>query len=168
MATPNFGWIEPIDGGSAGTWGTLLNDIFDAQDTDLQAVKDTADAALPKAGGVMTGQIEVKTERYATVAKGNLSGAVTMDFSAGSFQRGTVTGNVTSVTFTNFPASGKVGYLTLELTNGGAHTITWPGAVKWDGDGVPTLRAAGVDVLVFYSRDNGVTIRGFQTGSFAS
>ena len=169
MATPNFGWIEPIDGGSAGTWGTLLNDIFDAQDTDLQAVKDTADAALPKTGGVLVGQIEVKTERYVDVSKGNLSGAVTLDFSVGNFQRGTVTGDVTSVTFIKFPGVGKgVGYLTLELTNGGAHAITWPASVKWDGDAAPTLRSAGVDVLVFYSRDGGTTFRGFQTGSFAS
>ena len=167
MATPNFGWIEPVDGGSAGTWGTLLNDIFDAQDTDLQAVKDTADAALPKAGGVLTGQIEVATERYKTLDKSSPPGAITFFFASASYQFANITGDMT-VSFTGFPTSGTAGYLTLELVNGGAHTITWPASVKWDGDAAPTLRSAGVDVLVFLTRDGGTTIRGFQTGSFAS
>lgn len=165
--TANFGWTKPTVGGSAGTWGTELNTLFDDADSDLNTVKTTADAAMPKAGGIFTGEIEIASERYALTALGNISGSVTVNLDNGDFQHGTVTGDITSFAISNWPASGKVEWLTLELTDGGAHTITWPAAIKWDGSVDPTLQASGVDVLVFYSRDNGTTIRGMHAYSFA-
>jgi len=163
--TSNFSWSKPVDGGSGGTWGSILNTLFDDADSDLNDVKTTADAALPKAGGVMSGEVELKTERYASVDKGNMSGSITFDLSAADFQFGTVTGDLTSVSFSNWPASGKVEWCEVELTNGGAHDITWPGAVTWDGGSAPTLQSSGVDVLTFYSRDGGSTIRGMHAYS---
>lgn len=160
-STDRYSWPMPTVGGSAGTWGTELNDLFDDYiEEKMYTVETTANAAMPKAGGVFTGEIEIVTERCATVAKGNLSGAVTFDMSAAEYQWGTVTGNITSVTFSNLAASGKVEFWTIELINGGAYTITWPAAVKWDGGGAPSLQASGVDVVVFWTRDNGTTIRG--------
>ncbi len=55
--TDNFEWAIPTVGGSTDTWGTELNLVFTTQDTDLQAIKDTADGALPLAGGALTGDI---------------------------------------------------------------------------------------------------------------
>ena len=52
----------------------------------------------------------------------------------------------------------------LELTNGGAHTLTWPASVDWVGGTAPTLTAAGVDQLVFTTRDAGTTYFGFVAG----
>ena len=59
--------------------------------------------------------------------------------------------------------------LLLELTNGGAVTIAWPGNIQWykiDGTGVFTtfsssginLKTTGTDWLVFWSRDQGTTV----------
>jgi hypothetical protein len=58
-------------------------------------------------------------------------------------------------------ATGKLSSFTLELTNGGSQTQTWPASVKWDGGTAPTLTAAGLDILCFYTRDGGTTWRGF-------
>jgi len=39
-------------------------------------------------------------------------------------------------------------------------TVTWWAGVKWAGGTAPTLTAAGVDILGFYTRDGGATWRG--------
>jgi hypothetical protein len=67
-------------------------------------------------------------------------------------------------TFSNPPGSGDFGAFVLELTNGGAFAITWPAAVDWPGGTAPTLTAAGVDQLVFTTRDAGTTWLGFVAG----
>lgn len=41
MATPYYGWILPTVGASADAWGGLLNDVFDAQDTQLASPANT-------------------------------------------------------------------------------------------------------------------------------
>ena len=166
--TSNFSWSKPTVGGSAGSWGTELNTVFDAIDTDVQAVKVTADAAMPKAGGVFTAEIEILTERLATVNAGNLSGAVTFDLNVAEYHFGTVTGNITGFTFNNLAASGKVEFFTLELLNGGNFTVSWPATIKWDGAVDPTLQVAGTDVMVFWTRDGGTTIRASHSYSRAT
>jgi hypothetical protein len=101
--------------------------------------------------------------------KGN-SGTTTqtLDYTAGSHQKITATGNHTIAT-SNWPPSGNLGELLLELVNGGAYTITWP-TVNWiksDGsttttfssNGV-TLQSSGTDWVYLWSRDGGTTIYG--------
>lgn len=162
-------WPMPTVGGSGGTWGTELNTLFDDHiEADVDAVEATADAALPKSGGVMTGEVEIKTERYTGENLGSVSGSLSLDLNTSNFKYLTVTGDITSVSFSNWPASGDAEFLTLELTDGGDHTISWPAKIKWDGDSDPTLRSGGVDTLILYSRDGGTTIRGMHAGSWAS
>lgn len=163
--TDSRGWTMPTVGGSAGTWGTELNAMVDDEiEADVDAIETTANAALPKAGGVMTGELEIRTERYDTEDHSNISGATTLNLSDANFHFGTVTGD-TTFSFSNWPSSGKAEFVTVELENGGAHSITWPAAVEWDGGAAPTLQSSGVDVLYFYSRDGGTTIRGMHSFS---
>lgn len=103
------------------------------------------------------------------VDKGN-SGTTTqtLDYTAGSHQKITATGNHTIAT-SNWPPSGNLGEMLLELTNGAAYTLTWPTInwVKSDGtvttsfasNGV-TLQSSGTDFIVLWSRDAGTTIYG--------
>lgn len=67
-------------------------------------------------------------------------------------------------TFSNPPASGDFGVFVLELTNGGAFAITYPVSVDFVGGVAPTLTAAGVDQLVFTTRDGGTTFFAFVAG----
>jgi len=102
--------------------------------------------------------------------KGNSStSAQTFDYSAGNCQRLTVTGAHTINAVTNWPASGNLGELLIELINGAAFTITWPTInwVKSDGsvtttfanNGV-TLQTSGTDFLLLWTRDAGTTVYG--------
>lgn len=53
--TTNYAWTKPEIGASSDTWGTKINNDLDSIDTTVKAVSDVASAALPKAGGTMTG-----------------------------------------------------------------------------------------------------------------
>lgn len=97
---------------------------------------------------------------------GNISGNVAINTASGTYVAATVTGAVDFQAgggFTNPAAAGYVSGFMLELTNGGASAITWPASVKWSGGSAPTLSAAGVDMLVFTTRDGGATWRGSLT-----
>ena len=56
-STTNYALTKPEIGASADTWGAKLSTNFDTIDATLKSVSDVAAAALPKAGGTMTGAI---------------------------------------------------------------------------------------------------------------
>jgi len=96
-------------------------------------------------------------------AIGTITGNTAISFADGNVQ--TVTGNGNcEFSFTNPPASGKAGTLTLIITNGGANTTTFASPVKWPSDVVPSLTSSGVDILSFVTTDAGSNIFGFVGG----
>ena len=56
-STTRYSFQKPTVGGDTDNWGTLLNENWDSADSNLYSVQTTANAALPKAGGEMTGDI---------------------------------------------------------------------------------------------------------------
>lgn len=69
--TTNYAFVKPEVGGSANTWGQKLNDDLDAIDAAIKAAQDDATAALglagaalPLAGGTMTGDISVGVDDW--------------------------------------------------------------------------------------------------------
>lgn len=100
-----------------------------------------------------------------TLAKTSLakvSATTTLDLAVANFFSAQVSGSTTFV-FANAPISTVAAGLILELTNGGAFTVSWPASVDWPGGTAPTLTAAGVDVLVFITDDGGAIWRGVQS-----
>lgn len=86
-------------------------------------------------------------------------GANDIALASGSLFTKTITAT-TTLTVSGWLASGNVNSFILELTNGGAFAVTYFAGVKWAGGTAPTLTAAGVDILGFYSHDGGTTVRG--------
>lgn len=83
-----------------------------------------------------------------------------LDLSKGTIFKKTIT-TASALSVTNPKPSGVVNSFILELTNGGAHAVTWFSGVRWSSGTPPTLTASGVDILGFYSTDGGLTYRGF-------
>lgn len=88
-----------------------------------------------------------------------VSGSTNIDLALGNYFYGTVTGNTTFAMVNQLTAP-FVNAFTMEITNGGAHTLSWPAGMKWPGGSPPAFTASGTDILVFTSRDNGVVWRG--------
>lgn len=57
--TAHYNLTKPQIGGDPDTWGNLLNANFDAIDTQMFANNTLANAALPKAGGTLTGPLTI-------------------------------------------------------------------------------------------------------------
>ena len=75
--------------------------------------------------------------------------------------------NITTLSFTNVPASGTAYALTLLLTaDGTARTVTWGAAVKWPGGTAPTLTSTNgkVDTFVLFTHDGGTNWLAFTGG----
>jgi hypothetical protein len=98
---------------------------------------------------------------------GSVSGTATINMENGNSQYITLTGNITTFSITNPPASGVEGTVKLYIEQGGtgSYTITW-GSILWPGAVAPTLATAvgAKDILVFSTVDGGTTWFGFIGG----
>jgi hypothetical protein len=172
--TANFGWTKPTVGGSQDAWGTILNTALDDIDTDLQTVDNladtgisdaaaaqaTADAALPKAGGIMTGRQESLTGSAKFVENLTATGAVALDVALANVFKLNLTGNITALTFSNVPTiTGDYMQVILIDIDDNGFTISWPASVtEWAGGSAPTLN--GRDVVMLISFDDGTSWQG--------
>lgn len=102
----------------------------------------------------ITGLNEVKTAP--TISAGVLA----LNCALGNVFAVSLNAAITSITFSNIPASGTAYGLTLAFTaDGTARAVTWPAAVKWSGGTAPTLTStnAKVDIFVLTTWDGGTT-----------
>ena len=150
--TPNYGWIYPTDGGSVDVWGDILNTAVVAIDATVNTVDDAVGVRLPLAGGTMSGRLDAKTSTATIVAFGTVSGAISIDCSAGQGFTADLFA-ASTFSFINVP-SGLFGFL-LRLSNGSVG-VTWPASVDWAAGAAPTL-SGGADVLGFVTFDSGTT-----------
>lgn len=96
-------------------------------------------------------------------------GAESINVDNGNSFQATLTGNVTGLTVTGWPASGVEGKATLYLIQGagGPHMMSgWPAGVKWAGGIPPTLSTVegDTDIVVLTTIDSGTTIYAFHLG----
>jgi hypothetical protein len=101
------------------------------------------------------------------VALGTTSGTVTIDYTLGHYQTYTMNGS-SSLSFTNFPSSGELGRVRVEVTvTNVAHTVTLPSAVSVGttdlmgfnaSNASVTFDTAGTYILEFTTHNGGTTI----------
>lgn len=149
----------PTPGESENTWGGMLNDAIGEIRTFVENIPTNLASGLAakfdKTGGALTGRITTKSVDTGLVAlAGN---APTIDLSLGNYFAATISGPTNFQPFTNKPAAAS-GFV-LYLTNGGAPgaAVNFAETIHWPGGATPPFTAAGVDVLVFLTRDAGAT-----------
>ena len=102
----------------------------------------------------ITGLNEVKTAP--TIA----SGVLALNCALGNVFHVSLNAAITSITFSNIPASNTAYGLTLAFTmDGTARAVTWGSAIKWSGGTAPTLTSTStkVDIFVLTTWDGGTT-----------
>ena len=117
----------PLAGGAL-TGAVTTNSTFDGvdiavRDGILTSTTTTANAALPKAGGTMTGTLVAKVATTATDTDTTNTGNVTLDFSANQNFVLTLTGNVTLVNPTTETA-GQSGFIAFIQDGTGSRTVS--------------------------------------------
>jgi len=148
VTTTNYSWVLPEIDGSADTWGTKINTVFTTATTGLDAIvyaiDVTAAAALPVAGGTMTGLLttEVVREALDVIAAGEI------DWDTGNMFTKTIDEN-TTFTFANLPGAGVGQYISVRITAGLGDTVTWP-TVQWHNGSAPVQTSGGTDLYVLY------------------
>jgi len=106
-------------------------------------------------------KINLKDYGEVTNAIGSTGGGTQdIDLTLGNSVSATVDTSANTFTFSNPTVSDELCGFTLMLTNGGAQTVNWPATVDWAAATPPTLTAAGVDCLVFWTIDGGTIWNG--------
>jgi len=157
--TPNFGFIKPAvnDITDADLWGGYLNDDWDLLDTELATRSvnyNFADFQLVAPAFKDAAEIAYDA--------GNVTGALSIDYTNGNYQYMTLTGNISSLTITNPPISGRVGFITLEMNQDGtgSRTLTLAGATYLTPSDAPvtlSTTASAKDKLRLETRNGGTT-----------
>lgn len=116
--------------------------------------------------GAVISSAEIKDIRETRVDFGTDSGSFSLDHTAAHNYTLTTSGNA-SLSFTGFPAAGKVGRIKFELTvTSVAHTLTLPAAVSKGTNGISgidntnkiTFNETGIYLFDFWTDDGGTTI----------
>jgi len=100
---------------------------------------------------------------------GTISGGTwAIDYANGPVIKATAGANITSITMSNWPATGTAGHLRLMLVNFGAYTITFPAAWNWIKSDLSvsttfadiglTLPSTGTALVDLFSDDGGTTV----------
>jgi hypothetical protein len=85
---------------------------------------------------------------------GSISTNQSLSLADGRYIAATIAGNV-QFTFTSVPAGATE--IFLELTDGGAHTVSFAASLTWTGGTAPTLPTSGVALLHLRTRNGGTT-----------
>jgi hypothetical protein len=152
--------------GGAGSWlmGLLgkykvLKAAYDAHVASSTAHSaGTMSTQAASAVAITGGAVSCTYEREASNSLGaTITGSTAINWQAGGYFTGTITGAGGTFTHTNLP-NGVVGYVTLLITNAGVATTLLAG-VKWSGAAVPAFTASGKDLVTLLCAD-GATVYG--------
>lgn len=92
------------------------------------------------------------------------SGAVTLNYTLGRYAVLNVVGNITAIGVIGWPSSLYFGTMTMDVTNTGAYTITWPAGIKWAYGLPPVLTNNGRDIFMLSTTDSGAHVVGSVIG----
>lgn len=132
---------------------------FDTTDYATAAQGTAADAALPKTGGTMTGDIVVKGVTETNFALTGTTPAI--DPANGTIQTWTLSAASTPTFAAGWSANEGI---TIMIDDGTAYAITWP-TMQWAGGAAPSLPTTGYGVVTIWKE--GAVYYGVSAGDMS-
>lgn len=149
-AAANFGWQQTFtfeNGSGSNVAATAIAHTWSVATAGSETGRIGFSTNLAGAG-VGEAFVVEGSQFYGTLnAKGNISGAVTIDFSKGNTVTATLTGNVTSLSFSNMK-TGSIYYIHFIQDALGPWTLAVPAALKADGGYVISAGVNKRDLLI--------------------
>lgn len=109
------------------------------------------------------GSAQLTYEREAKVALGSISGSTAINWASGGHFTVTAGASGAALTHSNLP-NGVIGYVTVEITNGGVASALFSG-LKWPGGVAQSFSVSGRDILALMCHDGStVNVVGFSKG----
>lgn len=141
------------------------SEIEDLQNKAIVKSALTGTTVNNNMGGTVFQSAEIRDMRETRVDFGTTSGTLALDHTAAPNYTVTTSGNV-SLSFTGFPAAGKVGRIRFEITvTNVAHTMTLPSSVSKGNKGIAglsgtilTFNEIGSYLFEFWTDDGGTTV----------
>lgn len=116
------------------------------------------------AGQIIRGAIDLGARLTEKATSVNSATTLALDCSLGNVFDISMISNITTLSFSNVPASGKAYAIVLKVKQDatGNRSVTWPASVKWPNGTAPTLTATAnkYDVIVLFTLDGGTTWSG--------
>lgn len=162
-------WGRQVDG-SSNLYEYLWDDTQSTGTAWLQVVRSANTATSITLTGtnlVMTGRVDFGKAYTELSNTATATASTTIDCSLGNIFTVTMSASITTLAFSNVPASGRVYNMTLILKQDatGGRSITWPAAVKWPGGTAPSLSLANkTDIVNLFTTDGGTTWYGTVVG----
>lgn len=170
----------------AGILADLVDDVTPQLGGDLdvngQSIVSVSDGDIPivpdGTGQILLGETSLQDNplirpnvtdySVENASPSSASNTLTLDYTTGPDFSVTLDEDVTTITISNWPGSGTLGKITLELTQdgSGSHSVTFPAGWIWPSGSVSTMPTdAGDDLeLVIWSRDGGSTVKAAEIG----
>lgn len=146
-----------------------MNDVF-VNACMLNDGNDYSASTTQNFNGGIVDNARLRSYTETFVSKGSVATGLsaTLDFSvANNFAMTIATASLT-LSFSNWPAAGIKGTISLEATQDatGSRTLLFPAAVKWAAGVTPPIAssAGAVSSYAFTTRDGGTTVYGYQIG----
>jgi len=146
--------------------GPILRSTGD--DTNVDLVIETKGTGSIQLGDTVTNRFIAKDYAHETDTPSISSGTLTLNYENGPDFDVILDANVTTITLSNWPASGNLGRMTVQLTQDatGSRTVAFPAGWNWPGGTAPTITSAAnaTDAIVVWTRDAGTTVYAATVG----
>lgn len=159
--------ITSISGGTTGLAFTIASEVAtmggvlgtaNGGTNGLLPIANGGTNATTVAGAQANLGIAVNTSQALTAS----SSTLIINYASGAIVDLTLSASVTAITVSNWPVSGTLGRLLLNVSSTGAYTMTgWPGTTIWNSASAPIVTVSGKDSFVLAADDGGTNFRGY-------
>jgi hypothetical protein len=157
-------YYPKLSSGLTGVSGSFANNLISfVADTGTLTSNNITVPGVANVSGILSATSYREKQTALTIS----SGAITINCSLSNVFTLALSASVTSISFSNIPATTNAFAFVLSVTQGaGAYAITWPASVKWPSATAPTLTStnAKIDTFVLITWDGGTNWYAFTVG----